>query len=129
MKTLPHTPILTNCSKEHLLNYFQNSWELESTLLRSITNEEAFYVSPDRLRNRLIFYLGHSAVFYINKLIRVGLLEKRINDYLQLMLENGIVGLLLFIRGVNSREELSSAFCVFRLNWWILRQFGTFTRR
>ena len=101
MKTLPPTPILTNCRKEHLLNYFQSSWELESTLLRSIINEEAFYVSPDRLRNRLIFYLGHSAVFYINKLIRVGLLEKRINDYYENLFEIGV--------DPESAEELEQA--------------------
>jgi len=90
MKTLPLTPLLNKCSKDHLLNYFQRSWDLESTLFRSITSEEAFYVSPDLLRNRLIFYLGHSAVFYINKLIRVGLLQTRINDYYETLFEVGV---------------------------------------
>lgn len=101
MNTLTHTPILDNCSKEDLLNYFQSSWELESTLLRSITSKDAFYISPDSLRNRLIFYLGHSAVFYINKLIRVGLLKQRINDYYETLFEIGV--------DPESAEELDKA--------------------
>ena len=101
MNTLTHTPILDSCSKEDLLNYFQNSWELEETLLSSIISEETFSISPDPLRNRLIFYLGHSAVFYINKLIRVGLLKQRINDYYETLFEIGV--------DPESAEELDKA--------------------
>ncbi|MGK7892680.1 MAG: 5-histidylcysteine sulfoxide synthase [Xenococcus sp. (in: cyanobacteria)] len=107
MNTLTHTPILDSCSKEDLLNYFQNSWELEETLLRSITEEETFYINPDPLRNRLIFYLGHSAVFYINKLIRVGLLNQGINDYYETLFEIGV--------DPESAEELDKA--VKGINW------------
>lgn len=67
---------LNNCSQESLLNYFQNTWELEDILLKTIIDDETFSINPDPLRNPLIFYLGHSAAFYINKLIRVELLEK-----------------------------------------------------
>lgn len=101
MKTCPYTPTLDGCSREHLLNYFQTSWELEETLLHSIIGEETFYTNPDPLRNLLIFYLGHSAVFYINKLIRVGLLKKRINDYYETLFEIGV--------DPESAEELDKA--------------------
>jgi hypothetical protein len=76
LNTLASTqiPSLNHCSTQNLLNYFENSWDLEETLLKSIINLDTFYLNPDPLRNKLIFYLGHSAVFYINKLIRVGLL-------------------------------------------------------
>ncbi|ELS03987.1 hypothetical protein Xen7305DRAFT_00037150 [Xenococcus sp. PCC 7305] len=90
MSTITYPPTLNNCSKDYLLDYFQRSWELEETLLRSVISQDAFHLSPDPLRNRLIFYLGHSAVFYINKLIRVGLLEKRINDYFETLFEIGV---------------------------------------
>ena len=90
MKTCIHAPTLDSCSKEDLLSYWQNSWELEEALLRSIISEETFYLNPDPLRNPLIFYLGHSAVFYINKLIHVGLLTKRINDYYETLFEIGV---------------------------------------
>ncbi|WP_413174464.1 5-histidylcysteine sulfoxide synthase [Anabaena azotica] len=83
-------PRLDHCIHQTLLNYFENSWELEETLLKSIINENTFYLNPDPLRNKLIFYLGHSAVFYINKLIRVGLLEKRINPQYEILFEIGV---------------------------------------
>lgn len=77
--------LLNNCKKEDILNYFKSAWELENILFKSIKNNQTFYLNPDSLRNPLIFYLGHSAVFYINKLLIVGLLNRGINpDYEQL---------------------------------------------
>ncbi|NET04365.1 MAG: 5-histidylcysteine sulfoxide synthase [Symploca sp. SIO2B6] len=92
MKILESTqsPRLDTCSREAILNYFKNSWELEDVLMRSLVGEEAFYLNPDPLRNRLIFYLGHSAVFYINKLIRVSLLDRRINPEYETIFEIGV---------------------------------------
>lgn len=73
---------LNTCSREAIFSYFQNAWELEDSLMKSIVGEETFYLNPDSLRNPLIFYLGHSAGFYINKLMMVNLLDKSINpDY------------------------------------------------
>ncbi|MDB9460830.1 5-histidylcysteine sulfoxide synthase, partial [Dolichospermum circinale CS-545/17] len=85
-----HIPQLDNCSSTILLKYFENSWEMEETLMKSVIKEETFYLSPDPLRNKLIFYLGHSAVFYINKLIQVGLLKNRINPQYENLFEIGV---------------------------------------
>lgn len=85
-----HIPQLDNCSLTILLNYFENSWEMEETLMKSVIKEETFYLNPDPLRNKLIFYLGHSAVFYINKLIQVGLLTNRINPQYETLFEIGV---------------------------------------
>ena len=84
------SPHLETCDRESLLNYFENSWELEEVLMKSLVGEDTFYINPDSLRNRLIFYLGHSAVFYINKLIRVGLLERRIHPEYEILFEMGV---------------------------------------
>ena len=83
-------PSLKNCDRQILKKYFENSWSLEEMLLKSLTQEETFYLNPDPLRNRLIFYLGHSAVFYINKLIAVGLLEQPINPEYEILFEIGV---------------------------------------
>ncbi|NET55818.1 MAG: 5-histidylcysteine sulfoxide synthase [Symploca sp. SIO2E6] len=83
-------PQLDKCDHDTLSNYFENSWELEEILMKSLIGEDTFYINPDPLRNRLIFYLGHSAVFYINKLIRVGLLEQRINPEYEILFEIGV---------------------------------------
>lgn len=83
-------PKLDRCNNQAILNYFENAWQLEDLLLKTIQAEETFYLNPDPLRNPLIFYLGHSAVFYINKLIRVGLLEKHLNPHYEVLFEIGV---------------------------------------
>jgi 5-histidylcysteine sulfoxide synthase len=92
MNTLKiHPPIqLNTCSREAIFSYFQNAWELEDVLMNTIVGSETFYLKPDSLRNPLIFYLGHSAAFYINKLIMVNLLEKRLNPDYELILGVGV---------------------------------------
>jgi 5-histidylcysteine sulfoxide synthase len=101
-----HIPQLDNCSSKTLLRYFENSWELEETLMKSVVEEETFHLNPDPLRNKLIFYLGHSAVFYINKLIQVGLLKNPINPQYETLFEIGVdpetpADLELAIQGIN----------------------------
>lgn len=88
--TSAQVPKIDDCSSQILLDYFDHAWNLEEKLLESIIHEETFYLNPDPLRNKLIFYLGHSAVFYINKLIRVGLLENRINTQYEILFEIGV---------------------------------------
>ncbi len=34
---------LNNCSRENILDYFENAWQLEDMLLKSIIKEETFY--------------------------------------------------------------------------------------
>ncbi|HIK03858.1 MAG TPA: 5-histidylcysteine sulfoxide synthase [Trichormus sp. M33_DOE_039] len=85
-----HPPQLDCCDRQVILDYFDNAWQLENLLLQTLVGEETFYLNPDPLRNPLIFYLGHSAVFYINKLIRVGLLEKHLNPDYEILFEIGV---------------------------------------
>lgn len=81
---------LNKSGKKDIINYFNNAWKTENILLKTIDNEENFYLNPDPLRHSLIFYLGHSAVFYINKLIITGLLNQRINPEYELLFEMGV---------------------------------------
>ncbi|MEM9136458.1 MAG: 5-histidylcysteine sulfoxide synthase [Cyanobacteria bacterium P01_F01_bin.42] len=92
MNTLTSIPApqLDRCDRSTLLDYFENSWQLEDTLMRSLVSNDIFYVNPDPLRNPLVFYLGHSAVFYINKLVNVGLLDQRINPHYEILFEIGV---------------------------------------
>lgn len=83
-------PRLDHCDRQFIFNYFENAWQLEEILMKSLLREDTFYLNPDPLRNPLIFYLGHSAVFYINKLIQVNLWEKRINPDYEILFEIGV---------------------------------------
>ena len=70
---------LNQLTRSKLQAYFDNTWELYEILFSAIKKDETFYLNPDPLRNPLIFYLGHTAAFYVNKLVMAGLLEKGIN--------------------------------------------------
>ncbi|AFY35794.1 5-histidylcysteine sulfoxide synthase [Calothrix sp. PCC 7507] len=92
-----YPPRLNSCDdcdglplRQVILNYFNNAWQLEDTLMKTLVGDDTFYLNPDPLRNILIFYLGHSAVFYINKLIQVELLSKRLNPDYEILFEIGV---------------------------------------
>ena len=73
-------PFISNLSRQELKKYFINTWELYENLFSSIKCDQTLYLSPDPLRNPLIFYLGHTAAFYINKLKMAGLIENGVHE-------------------------------------------------
>ncbi len=73
-------PKLNTLTQQKLLDYFNNTWELYELLFSSIKSDDTLYLSPDPLRNPLIFYLGHTAAFYINKFKMAGLIQQGVND-------------------------------------------------
>ncbi len=81
---------LGKCSREELRHYFLNTWELYETLMSSIRKESYFYEAPDPLRHPLIFYLGHTACFYINKLKASGALSEGLNSRYESLLAVGV---------------------------------------
>jgi 5-histidylcysteine sulfoxide synthase len=85
-----YPPNLNSCNSQVVFEYFDNAWKLENSLLNTLVGEETFYLNPDPLRNPLVFYLGHSAVFYINKLLRVELLKKSLNCDYEILFELGV---------------------------------------
>jgi hypothetical protein len=44
-------------------------------LFEVLTCDEAYFKKPIALRHPLIFYLGHTATFFINKLLLAGLID------------------------------------------------------
>jgi 5-histidylcysteine sulfoxide synthase len=83
-------PVKTKTTKTELLAYFENSWELYNCLFSSIKAEDSYYIAPDPLRHPLIFYWGHTAAFYLNKLIMAGLLKEGINPHYEELFAKGV---------------------------------------
>ena len=73
-------PFINQLTRENLKDYFNNTWELYEMLFSSIKSDKTFYLSPDPLRNPLVFYLGHTAAFYINKFKMAGLIDKGVHE-------------------------------------------------
>lgn len=78
-------------TKKALQDYFDNTWTITEALLGCLQGEEAFHVPPYHdLRHPMIFYYGHPAALYINKLRVAGLLTEPINPYFEVVFETGM---------------------------------------
>lgn len=76
--------------RERIRKYFHDSFSIDEKLYEILVDNEAFYLRPDPLRHPLIFYFGHTAVFYINKLNIAGIISERINPGYESMFAVGV---------------------------------------
>jgi hypothetical protein len=76
--------------REEIRQYFHATYSLDDQLYETLASESAFYVRAEPLRHPLIFYLGHTAAFYINKLIVAKLTRERINPQFESMFAVGV---------------------------------------
>ncbi|XP_078263780.1 uncharacterized protein LOC144597892 isoform X4 [Rhinoraja longicauda] len=81
---------LANCTKKDILDYFENTHDLDETLFTSLKDESSFYLCPDRLRLPLIFYFCHPSVLYVNKLLLSGLIKDQVNPSFEALFEAGV---------------------------------------
>ncbi len=76
--------------REKIRNYFIATWELDEKLYSQLNSDAVFYKRGDSLRHIILFYVGHTAVFFINKLILSKLIEKRINPFFESIFAIGV---------------------------------------
>lgn len=88
------TPLLTGADAEQkrqeIRDYFHATCDRYEQLFETLASDEAFYRKPISLRHPLIFYFGHTATFFINKLVLAGLVPQRINPTLESMFAIGV---------------------------------------
>ena len=88
------TTILNQCEaeekREEIRRYFHATYSLDEQLYETLAAEKAFYLRPEPLRHPLIFYLGHTAAFYINKLIVAKITTRRVNPRFESMFAVGV---------------------------------------
>lgn len=76
--------------RQELKEAFNSTWCLYESLFEVISHDAAYYQKPEPLRHPLIFYFGHTAVFYINKLKLGKYIDQRINEYFESMFAIGV---------------------------------------
>ena len=82
---------IKEATRQDVLDYFNNSWTLTELLFQSIKVEEAYVRSPYHgLRHPMMFYYGHPAVLYLNKMRITGLIKNVVDPYLEKVLETGV---------------------------------------
>ncbi|PIF24021.1 5-histidylcysteine sulfoxide synthase [Candidatus Pantoea floridensis] len=80
----------TEQKRAELLTYFTQTWELYESLFDCLADERAWFNKAISLRHPLIFYFGHTATFYINKLMAGRYLDQRVDDRIEAMMAIGV---------------------------------------
>ncbi|WP_042882198.1 5-histidylcysteine sulfoxide synthase, partial [Aeromonas sp. ZOR0002] len=88
------TPLLTGDDPDHkrreLLAYFCQTFDLYDSLFDCLADERAWFNKAIPLRHPLIFYYGHTAAFFINKLLAARLIESRLDPRIEALVAIGV---------------------------------------
>ena len=90
----PHSPDWCGMDevelRKTLLAYFETSFERYESLFGCLRTDAAYYDKPIALRHPLIFYFGHTATFFVNKLLLAKLIPERINPRFEAIFAVGV---------------------------------------
>jgi len=88
--TLPHllrTPRLDGndpkAKRLEIARYFTNTFDVYTRLFDCLADDKGYFQKSIPLRHPLIFYLGHTATFFVNKLVLAKLLPERIDPRME----------------------------------------------
>ncbi len=95
MQLIPTRNILLNegsaeQKRAEIRNYFLKTYTVYEKLFELMKDEESYYLTADPLRHPLVFYFGHTATFFINKLVLAKLIDKRINPTFESIFAIGV---------------------------------------
>ncbi|MCF6301439.1 MAG: 5-histidylcysteine sulfoxide synthase [Proteobacteria bacterium] len=76
--------------KKEIREYFHDTYDIYEDLFSVLKTDEAYYYRADSLRHPIIFYLGHTAVFFVNKLRVAKIIEQRVDSRIESMLAIGV---------------------------------------
>lgn len=76
--------------RQELRDYFHQSFDLFESLFELLKSDEVFYRQSEPTRHPMIFYFGHTAIFYINKLVASGALKERVNPHFEELFAVGV---------------------------------------
>ena len=76
--------------RQQIRNYFHDTFSLYERIFDCLASDQAFYTKATSLRHPLIFYFGHTAVFFINKLHVAKLIPERMDPELESMVAIGV---------------------------------------
>ncbi|MEA3289238.1 MAG: 5-histidylcysteine sulfoxide synthase [Campylobacterota bacterium] len=76
--------------RQEILRYFLDGYELFEKLFDMLKDDSVFYKKSEPTRHPMIFYYGHTAAFFINKLILAKILTKRVNPTFESIFAIGV---------------------------------------
>lgn len=76
--------------REEIKVYFQDCYKRYESLFDLVSDEKAYYQKADPLRHPIIFYYGHTATFFINKLNLAKVIDERVDPGLESIFAVGV---------------------------------------
>jgi len=76
--------------RAEIRRYFLNTWNVYENLFEGLADDSVFYERPEPLRHPLIFYFGHTATFFANKLVVSKIIDRRIRPNIESMMAIGV---------------------------------------
>ncbi len=76
--------------RKHLREYFITTSKRYESLFECLNCDDAYFKKSINLRHPLIFYLGHTATFFVNKLLLTRLLTERVNEEFESVFAVGV---------------------------------------
>lgn len=76
--------------RAELRQYFLDTFDRYESLFDCLAGEDAYTVKPIALRHPLIFYFGHTATFFVNKLLLTHMIDTRIDQRLESIFAVGV---------------------------------------
>ncbi|HKL21438.1 MAG TPA: 5-histidylcysteine sulfoxide synthase, partial [Tichowtungia sp.] len=77
-------------TRKEIKQYFNTTWALYERLFDTLASDKVFYERPQPLRHPLVFYFGHTATFFVNKLVLAKQLSSRINPRFESLFAIGV---------------------------------------
>lgn len=65
--------------REEIKDYFHNTFSLYEKVFELLKSDDVFYKKSELTRHPMIFYFGHTATFFVNKLINMKVIKKRVD--------------------------------------------------
>jgi len=69
----------TCVKRKEIKKYFHNTYDTFEKIFEVLKDDDVFYQQSEITRHPMIFYFGHTATFFINKLINMQIIQTRIN--------------------------------------------------
>lgn len=76
--------------RQEIADYFNFTFERYESLFDMLIDDQAYFQKSIPLRHPLIFYFGHTATFFVNKMLLAGLIDKRIDPKFESMFAVGV---------------------------------------
>lgn len=76
--------------RRRIRDYFLDTWTRYESLFECLNCDDAYLKKSISLRHPLIFYLGHTATFFVNKLMLTRLLNERVDEEFESVFAVGV---------------------------------------